>query len=291
MNKIAGETGALHLAIGWLEPGSSRRDAVDYARGYAQKYFDSVDACWYVVMPFMDGWFYEVQEGGSGRSYLPAVAKALAAGEEDRWVRVGTRVMSIGLREGRPFCVLMSESDSRSLTDDTKRLQATTPMQRVIKRGTGMLLSGTVVAFSGLLFLLATSGFYLLQQTAYIPSTREINLDLLPHLQWDRVGSVPPNLYVEKLEMAAGADRWETSVKPIQRAATDAPSADALPSSTDAAVATPVVPVVDESAAIAQDVPAASSVVPADPIPGPEALPVVSPQAPLPAAPAAIPVP
>ena len=217
MMKQPGETGASKLAIGWIEPGGTRRDAIDYAKGYAHRHFDSADASWYAVMPFMDGWFYELQENGSGRSYLPGVAKALATGTEESWIRVGNRVMTVGLREGKPYCVLMAESDSRLMeADGGQRLTATTKMQRVVKRGTGLFYSGLAIAVVGFAFFSGAAAFHYAKEQ-YPPSLRQVNLDLLPHHQWERVGNVPINLFVERLELVAGEERWQTTVKPIQR--------------------------------------------------------------------------
>lgn len=249
MSKQIVETGARRIVIGWLEPGSSRRDAMDVAKAYAQKFFDAPDASWYAIMPFMDGWFWEAQEGGSGRSYLNGVAKVIVADEEGRWIRVGNRAMSIGLRDGKPFCVLMSEADSALMMAGEGRVGAAGKMQRVVKRGTGVLVSGLVVAISGFLFLSSATGYHFLTQT-YVPSEREINIDLLPHGQWDRVGGVPPNLFVERLELLPGEDRWKTTVKPIQRSTTDAGSPEPLVPPPDDVLTEIVESVVETSAPV-----------------------------------------
>jgi len=216
MMRQPGETGANKIVIGWIEPGGTKRDAVDYAKGFAQRHFDSADASWYAVLPFMEGWLYEVQEGGSGKSYIPGVVKALSIGSEESWIRVGDRVMSVGLREGRPYCVLMSEDDSRLKEGDPHRLTASGKMQRVVKRGSGVLYSGLTVAVLGFSFFLGAAGFHYIRDE-YPPTLREVNLELLPHKQWERVGNVPPNLFVERLELLPGEERWQTTVKPIQR--------------------------------------------------------------------------
>lgn len=207
-------SGPIKAALGWLE-GGSRRDSVDFAKGYATKHFDAPAICWHAVMPFMGGWLWEVQEGGPGRSFLPSVAKALAEGVEQSWFRVGTRAYSISMRDGRPFCVLLPAAESKVLIDgDVGKLVAKGQMTHVINRGTGMLVFGSTIFVTGLIFLSAATGFYTLRQQ-FVPSERVVDATLLPHRQWSRVQSIPTNLYVETMKLEAGDEQWQTAIKPI----------------------------------------------------------------------------
>ena len=207
-------SGPIKAALGWLE-GGSRRDSVDFAKGYATKHFDAPAICWYAVMPFMGGWLWEIQEGGTGRSYLPSVAKALAEGAEQSWFRVGMRAYSISMRDGRPFCVLLPTAESKVLMDgETGRLSAKGQMTHVVNRGTSMLVFGSTIFVTGLIFLSAATGFYTLRQQ-FVPSERVVDASLLPHRQWSRVQSIPTNLYVESMLLELGGEQWKTAIKPI----------------------------------------------------------------------------
>lgn len=214
---MTSSVGPIKAAIGWIEHGS-RRDAVEYARGYASKHFDAPAICWYSVLPLLGGWLWEVQEGGPGRSHLAEVAKALSSGAEQSYFRVGNRAYSVSMRDGRPFTVLLPTEESKALFEaDVPVLQPRGRMTLVIKRGTGFLVFGTTLFASGALLLGGASGLYALNQH-YVPSPRVINLDTLPTRQWSKVGAIPPNLFVESMKLDQGADKWTTVVKPIHQA-------------------------------------------------------------------------
>lgn len=242
-------SGPNKAALGWLEHGN-RRDAVDYAKGYALKHFDAPALCWFAVMPFVGGWLFEIQEGGPGRSHLGSVAKALAEGGEQSWFRVGTRAYSVSMRDGRPFCVLLPATESKALlASETGKLVAKGAMTRVIRKGTGVLVFGGTFFLTGLIFLSGATGFYALRQH-FVPSERIINTETLPHRQWERVHAIPPNLYVESLKLDAGADQWKTAIKPLRppRPAEQTPAQDdpvaAVPVPEPSTQAPPAEPVV-----------------------------------------------
>jgi len=203
------------VALGWIEHGT-RKDAIEYAKGYATRHFDAPAICWYAVLPVLGGWLFEVQEGGPGRSHLTAVAKALAEGADLAWFRVGRKAYTVSMRDGRPFCVLLPETDSQEiLASETGKLQAKGKMERVIKRGTTVLAVGLTVFGIGALFLAGAQTFHAMSQR-FIPEDRVVNPDVLPHRQWSRVDSIPPNLFVESLRIDPDGEQWQAVVKPIQ---------------------------------------------------------------------------
>src|SRR3546814_16456282 len=63
--------------VGYLDQ-VTIKDAIAHAKGFAKRRFEAADASWYAVMPFDDGFLYEVHEGGAGHGYLAGVAAALS---------------------------------------------------------------------------------------------------------------------------------------------------------------------------------------------------------------------
>jgi hypothetical protein len=67
----------IQLLMGWL-PKVAVKDARLYVAGLADKHCQSMRDSGYLLLPFDNGWAYEVQEGGPGKAYLPAILKVFA---------------------------------------------------------------------------------------------------------------------------------------------------------------------------------------------------------------------
>lgn len=227
------ETGPIKAALGWIEHGA-KRDAVEFARGYAIKHFDAPNICWYSVLPLLGGWLWEVQEGGPGRTHLPAVAKALASGADQSWFRVGNRAYSVSMRDGRPFCVLLPTEESKVVfASDKPVLTPKGPMTLVVQRGTGYLVLGSGMFVTGAVFLAAVGSFYALSQQ-YVPPERTLSVQSLAHRAWSRVEAIPPNLYVESLRLEEGTDNWDIQIRPLKPAPPPSDAASPAPAAADA---------------------------------------------------------
>lgn len=203
-------------AMGWLEPGGSKKDAIEYARGWALKHMDAPNVSWFAVMPFMGGFLWEVQEGGPGLSYLPATAKALAdPNGKPGWFRSGNKVIQATMRDGAPFMVTLTNDLSKPiiLANDNP-MTPKGQMQRVVKTGARVLAFGSALFGSGAVFF-ALACVYSYVVMAYAPDTRRIEPEIVAHRQWSRVERVPPNLYVETMRFQN--KQWTTNIKPILR--------------------------------------------------------------------------
>src|SRR3546814_9882973 len=143
---------------------SSDLDAIAHAKGFAKRRFEAADASWYAVMPFDDGFLYEVHEGGAGHGYLAGVAAALSQDDVPTvWIPSGSRACQITMRDGRPLGLLLSEADSATLREsDIEPLPRSGRIRQVSPKGTGVLPVGTVVYLAGLPSLTVGAGFHLL---------------------------------------------------------------------------------------------------------------------------------
>src|SRR3546814_14554594 len=85
--------------VGYLDQ-VTIKDAIAHAKGFAKRRFEAADASWYAVMPFDDGFLYEVHEGGAGHGYLAGVAAALYQDDVPTvWIPRGSRACQIRSEE------------------------------------------------------------------------------------------------------------------------------------------------------------------------------------------------
>ena len=211
----------IQAAMGWIEPGGSRKDAMEYARGWAHKWMDAPETCWFAVLPMMGGYLWEVQEAGPGLSYLPAAAKVLSTPDGKGWFKIRKRIHQVSMMDGRPSLVFLPEPMSKAVMETgVGEMAASGKMHRVVKRGTKVLAFGGAMLGTGSLFLTAAFAHSILSN-AYAPEPRRLDQDLLPHRQWSRVERVPPNLFVETMRFQN--QLWTTNIKPVTRTASGRP--------------------------------------------------------------------
>ena len=203
-------------ALGWLEPGGNKKDAIEYAKGWAMKHMDAPNVSWFAVMPFMNGFIWEVHEGGPGLSYLPATAKALAdPSGRAGWFRAGQKVIQARMRDGRPFITTLPTEASRPIIlANENPMVPKGQMQRVVKTGAKVLAFGATVFGTGAVFF-ALACVYSYLVMGYAPDARRIEPDMVAHRQWTRVERIPPNLYVESMKYEN--KQWTANIKPILR--------------------------------------------------------------------------
>lgn len=223
-------------ALGWLEPGGNKKDAMEYAKGWAMKHMDAPNVSWFAVMPFMNGFLWEVHEGGPGLSYLPATARALAdPSGKPGWFRAGSKVIQARMRDGAPFMVTLTSSASKDIiAANEDPMIPKGQMQRVVKTGARVMAFGASVFGSGVVFF-GLACVYSFLVMSYAPDARRIEPEVVAHRQWTRVERVPPNLYVESMKFEN--KQWTTNIKPVLRNSRGGPVG-----STQPAASTPVQP-------------------------------------------------
>lgn len=202
----------LNVAVGWLE-GVSKKDAAIYAKEFVDRWFTAKEISFYNIAPFEGGYFYEVQEGGSGQSYLPAIVDALQAMQDKEnervWFPSGSRAFMVSYHDGLPLGMLLSEQESEELR--TTELPPLTPkgkMKPVVKKGYGMFVVGGTFFAASLMSLLAT-GFMYAAIPAPEPLNNQVSLDMLPHRQWHLLQVSSPTTYVDALRFSNGS--WSVS--------------------------------------------------------------------------------
>ena len=228
MSKARRHSPPTDLRMGWVDT-DVKRDAAELAKGDAVKHLRAYENAWFAVMPFLGGHLWEVQENGTGHSFLPAVVEALAKGVEPAWFQVGNRAHTVAVRDGKPQCLIQNVAQSKLLIDgDKPQLRPRGRMQPVVKKGKGIFAFGAAVFGSGFLVLVASgTGYVALERM--VPDARVLDVDNLPYRQWSKVKATADGLYVESLKFQN--NQWTTAVKPAIRTSLDdaAPAAGSRP--------------------------------------------------------------
>src|SRR5690606_26127375 len=129
---------------------ASEQDVVQHARGYIQDHFGSQENAWIATAPFMDGFFFEVHEGGDGRSHLPALVEALTDWPDQMvWLSSGSKInraITVAIEEGKPSTIVLNEDDtSRVRASGQRPLDRGGRMRPAIRKGERVLASGATI--------------------------------------------------------------------------------------------------------------------------------------------------
>lgn len=153
----------LSLALIYLRQASAL-DAQLYAQGYIDLRHTS-PISWYGTHPFGTGVLVEIQEGGDGRAYAPALIErftAAQAEEDDPVIQVvletgGTRKLWVELQAGNISTLVLPESNTDVAEDIPRRER----LQRIVPRSTRRTLNLAAGA-AGISFLALVFGLALL---------------------------------------------------------------------------------------------------------------------------------
>jgi hypothetical protein len=177
----------IRLLAGFLSE-VSERDAREFARGLAQKYCENLSIAYIDVFRFGSGWVYEVQEGGAGRAYLPAVIEHfLAQGEYEQGksvavvLRTASRLVKVErTRDGLTATQLPEQAQETP----AEWVRPTLKMAPAISTMLPLLVIGGAFAATG---ALAFGAANLARVQPYMPppapKTERVDLSRLPHAQ------------------------------------------------------------------------------------------------------------
>lgn len=197
----------MNAMMGWNEGVESKNDAIELAKGFISRRYTAVEASWYAVAPFMGGYLWEVHEGGPGKGYIGSAIEALSQNPSAKfWFPSADRAFQIMMRDGKPFGILLSKSESLPVINSGQPpLALVTKMVPAVKKGTATFMSGAALLGSSMAFLAASMAFYAVAANPG-PSLRTVDFSELPHAQWNRVSGTGVEEIVSKLEMKDG--KW-----------------------------------------------------------------------------------
>lgn len=205
----------IKLLIGWI-PKVSSRNAHQYVIGIAEKHCQGLKDAGYLVLPFEGGWAYEIQEGGAGKAYLPAILKAFTqfrkSGEEDlskaeRFViETAHRNVQVELLSEGLTAINLPES---SLANVSAKLVPEGALHSMLPERRQVLFIGAAVMMAGVLTFAASLIWKYQPQISPSPHVVSYPKKGLPFDQWTTVTStsLPPGAVISKLEYANG--KWD----------------------------------------------------------------------------------
>lgn len=142
----------IRVLIGFL-PDVSKRDALEFSQGLAEKYFEKITLAYFKVFPMDNGWAYEAHEGGSGRAYLPAIlAKFEEHGafngrdESSVIIKTATRFVEVTRTKDGLSSIFLPES---SHVIPTPGILPSEKMDPAFDRRTGFLIAGSILFVTG----------------------------------------------------------------------------------------------------------------------------------------------
>lgn len=204
----------LQVLFGWL-PQVAVKDARLYVAGLADKHCKSIADTGYVLLPFDDGWAFEVQEGGSGQAFLPSILKAYQEArkaqvpleEAERFViETATRKVQVELLQEGFTTVTLPES---SITPPSLSLVPSGTLNSLVPERRNVLYIGAGVFLAGILTL--TVGTLWRYQPQLAPTAQTISSAKSPTPidEWNRLVAtqVTPGTMITKLEYKNG--KWD----------------------------------------------------------------------------------
>lgn len=226
-------------AVVMFTEGVSKKDVVVVARNTALSLFPGQDTVKFCILPYRDGWLFEIHEAGTwSKGHLSSIVSALEAGKECAWFRSGGRVLSVSIKDGRPYGVHLPSQAGAALVKKAPELEAKAvdAMQDVVRKGEKVLVAGTAVFMIGTVFLVSALSFDV-GTKINVPPPAKFSVVDAPHRQWSKIAQTPKGIYVDALRFDASQPegrQWEPSRKPIVRDDAGGQPATAAPSGTEA---------------------------------------------------------
>lgn len=246
-------TQPIRIMIGYL-PNVSKKDAIEYARGWVARYFDAIDQSYVHVQPYLDGFAFEIHEGGLGKAYLPSVLKLISEGEKVN-IPTATRMTQITVAESGLVTLMLPEDVDVEPTPGVSTGPSMRPYQGDARAwlvaGGGVFVIGMLVLALGAAVWNASQSFYQLGMGSLsgtdainttIKLTREPNapktsplarLQQLPVAQWQKITeTVTDGQYVTALRFKNNVWRFDQAERVIEQAPSDEAFAGELPGDT-----------------------------------------------------------
>jgi len=206
----------IQVIVDWIAE-ARQNDVIHHARGAIQDHFGSLENAWLAVAPFAGGYFFEIHEGGDGRSHLPTLVEELTRDSSQMlWLPSGTRLnraVVVSVIDDIPDAAMLNEEESRKVRDSGQSpLPRTGRMQRAQRKGERVLAAGAVVSLLGILVVAGSMVFSLLAPR-YVAQMKKLDAARLPIGQLALLNAVTSDRYVERLVFENG--KWEPTWRSV----------------------------------------------------------------------------
>lgn len=201
----------IKVLIGYL-PGVTKQDALEYALGVSARNMDQVSLVYYNAWPLGDGYAYEIQEGGSGLAFVPAILRhfeSLGPFDARESANVVIETATRRVRVNRMASGLSALQLPRSADDQVSEwLTPKEKLKPAFALNTGVLVAGGILLSTGFIASLVMSVYrYQGVEPPPRPAQEVVTTQNTPLGQWQQLELVDPSQeYVQALKFEN--NRW-----------------------------------------------------------------------------------
>jgi len=203
-----------YLFIAGYFDGSDKKDVIQWIRSAMESMCSSLDHSGYFIIPYLDGFAYEIHEGGSRHSYIKWIIEALDKSSNGRIaIQTATNVVSIEKTSKGFVSLLIPESNhhKEAISQPEAHGSLTNYTIDKTKYVTALmyffLFSCSLFVFVVILKVIAWS--------AAKDMSRQVlaqKMEQVPILHWPK-DKLPENTYIDQLRYSDG--RWSILSKPF----------------------------------------------------------------------------
>jgi hypothetical protein len=199
------------VVIDFLEGTLRKQDAIAFARGFIEHHFDAQNNSGYYVAPYVGGYIFEVQEGGSGRAYLPGILQVLDENPAaSACIQMARRVLEVKKSSTGAYTAILLPEGTEPQNPDKVFPEPSAKLIPFQRSGMAALIVGGAIFGIGFLALFLTTVVYLVEVSGLMaPPMAKVDYAALPLTQWQslmNVGGEKSNSYVKAIKYANG--KW-----------------------------------------------------------------------------------
>lgn len=199
-NATTGER-PIRVLIGFLSE-VAEKDALEYAMGLCEKFFDQLSITFYDVFKYENGYVYEIHEGGVGLAYTPLILQKFrnlgtydpsTAQANPFIIPTGTRHVEVVRTRNGVSAVLLPESYTLP-SDNYQQPTSTHHLSPAFNQRTGVLFV-TAAFFVVSFFAMVTTSLVQYQSYDDPPPlvSEKLAYQNLPSAQWPKISALSEN--------------------------------------------------------------------------------------------------
>lgn len=210
-NKEIGQP--IAVIIGRLED-VSKKDAIEYAKVVIEKYLDNPENSFYRVLKHEGSYFYEVHEGGEGKSYLESLIEMASASEEHKEIIISSAKRHLKVvSDGGFFTFHVLPSSQRPPA--TEGIVAKKRMTPNASTGKTMLVTGISSVLMSIGMIASASVIHIMSYNTYETPER-----IMPQEEMHKAVAIMesfraenPDRYISKVSFSGGS--WDVQSKQV----------------------------------------------------------------------------
>lgn len=192
----------------------TKSDAKNYCKGLINKYFDDKENTYFSIKKSSDHIYYEIQEGGNHKSFLPAIVKFIEDPDQTELIiPAGTNNTKIKKIEDSVIFEILTEDDPQNIEKEeylktAKRSGGLTPFESDKKN---LLAFSFAYLLLGFVFLITSYYLYFTKPTITVDNKIEFNPQSLQSTL-NRMENISDDMFVGKLFFER--NQWNIHVLP-----------------------------------------------------------------------------